>query len=140
MTSVARIRVDDDGVRLVEVVVAAENAVAVRRIRGESGAGDFRGFDVHGDDALGDAVRDKGDKLRVIGRAALRQELVEMVAAGDIQHIHRAILMAFIALCHLLKGQQRCDFVVPDGVHRTHQHDHQRQQDAEDGQQYFLRG
>ena len=31
MTSVARIRVDDDGVRLVEIVVAAENAVAVRR-------------------------------------------------------------------------------------------------------------
>ena len=40
MTSVARIRVDDDGVGLVEIVVAAENAVAVRRIRGESGAGD----------------------------------------------------------------------------------------------------
>lgn len=28
MTAVARIRVDDDGVRLVEIVVAAENAVA----------------------------------------------------------------------------------------------------------------
>ena len=63
-----------------------------------------------------------------------------MVAAGDIQNVHRTILMAFIALRHLLKGQQRCDFVVPDDVHRAHQHDHQRQQDAEDGQQYFLRG
>ena len=63
-----------------------------------------------------------------------------MVAAGDIQHIHRTILMAFIALRHLLKGQQRCDFVVPDDVDRAHYHDYQRQQDAEDGQQYFLRG
>lgn len=44
MTSIARIRVDDDGVRLVEIVVAAENAVAVRRIRGEGRAGDFRGL------------------------------------------------------------------------------------------------
>ena len=35
MTSVARIRVDDDGVRLVEIVVAAENAVAVSAVKAE---------------------------------------------------------------------------------------------------------
>ena len=98
VTTLTGVRVDDGGVGGREVIVAAKDPVAALGICGKGRAGDGAGLDVHGDDALGDALGDEGDELRVSGCAALGQEIVEVVAARDVELVNCTVAVGFVAV------------------------------------------
>ena len=59
------IGIHNSGVGLAEIIVSAEHPVAFFGRCRKSRAADVRGFDVHGNDALGDFPGDKGNQLTV---------------------------------------------------------------------------
>ena len=130
MTTLTGVRVDDGGVGGREVIVAAKDPVAALGVCGKGRAGDGAGLDVHGDDALGDALGDERDELRVSGCAALGQEIVEVVAARDVELVNCTVTVGFVAVRELFEGREGGQFVVPEGEHGDSQRDDQRRQHA----------
>ena len=130
MTTLTGVRVDDGGVGGREVIVAAKDPVAALGVCGKGRAGDGAGLDVHGDDALGDALGDEGDELRVSGCTALGQEIVEIVAARDVELINSTVAVGFVAVGELFEGREGGQLVVPEGKHGDSQCDDQRRQHA----------
>ena len=130
MTTLTGVRVDDGGVGGREVIVAAKDPVAALGVCGKGRAGDGAGLDVHGDDALGDALGDEGDELRVSGCAALGQEIVEIVAARDVELVDSTVAVGFVAVGELFEGREGGQLVVPEGEHGNGQCDDQRRQHA----------
>ena len=130
VTTLTGVRVDDGGVGGREVVVAAKDPVAALGVCGKGRAGDGAGLDVHGDDALGDALGDEGDELRVSGCAALGQEIVEVVAARDVELVDCTVAVGFVAVGELFEGREGGQLVVPEGEHGNGQRDDQRRQHA----------
>ena len=136
MTAVAGIGEDQTGVGLAEVVVPGKEAAAVLGLGGEGGAADLRSLQADVDKPLGQVAGDEGDKVAVAGGAALGQEIVKVIAAGDGHLVDGTVQVVVVPFHDLLKGQQGSDLISPQDPHSHRQDDYYggqgRQQNEED--------
>ena len=122
------IGIHNGGIGLAEIIVSAEHPVALFGRCRKGRAADVRGFDVHGNDALGDFPGDKGNQLTVGRGAALLQKVVKVVISGNVHFIGCAVIVLRVCLRELPNRRHGNDFVAPQSGHHQQQNQQQSQQ------------
>ena len=95
------------GIRLVEVIVARKQPVAVRRLCREGRAGYLRLRKPHVYESLGYVVGDEGYELAVALGAALFEVFVEVKAALDGHGIYRTVEMGIVSVAKFFHAGNR---------------------------------